>query len=398
VDAAEEIVNIIANAPVRTCTYVNPNAISAGAILALATDEIYMAPGSKIGDAMPLMMSPVGSAEAMPEGMEEKMTSYVAGLIRATAQRKGHDARLAEAMVRRTVGYTIGEDVICPTNQILTLTNVEAERVVERDGEKGPLLSKGTVRDRAELLNRLGLAAATVRELRVSPAERIARYIEMMSALLLIGGVLGLYIEFKTPGFGLPGILGLTLLAVWFWGHHVAGLAGMGEILLFLLGVALLAVEVFLLPGFGMAGTAGALMIFASLFLAMVERYPGGPWYASPRSLQGAVIVLGASTFAVMLAAALLARVLPSTSLYRNLILGAAVDARQGYQVRQETTALVGMKGLAVTALRPGGIAAFGERRMDVVTRGEFVAKGARIVVAEAHGGRVVVEEVRGTA
>lgn len=393
VDAAEEIINIIAAVPVKTCTYVNPNAISAGAIIAFATDEIYMAPGSRIGDAMPLMMSPVGTPQEIPGKIEEKAASYVSSLIRSAAQRKGHDAKLAEAMVRPDIGYAIGDKVICPTNRLLTLTNIEAEQVVERDGKKVPLLSKGTAENRKALLERLGLAGAAVRELRISPAETIARYIEMFSALLLIGGLLGLYIEFKTPGFGLPGILGILLLAIWFWGHHVAGLAGMGEVLLFLLGVGLLLVEIFVIPGFGFIGVVGISMIFLSLLLGMVEHYPGMK-YPSMGNVQGAVVSLGISLLVTFAGGVVLARFLPKMPLLHRLVLGSDVSAGQGYQMTGPTATLVGLRGVADTRLRPGGIGVFGERRIDVVTGGEYLEKGAAIRIVESHGSRTVVEEI----
>ena len=394
VDSAEEIINIIAAVPVKTCTYVNPNAISAGAIIAFATDDIYMAPGSRIGDAMPLMMSPVGTPQEIPGKIEEKAASYVSSLIRSAAQRKGHDAKLAEAMVRPDIGYTVGDKVICPTNRLLTLTNIEAEQIVGRDGVKAALLSRGTVENRKALLERIGLAGAEVRELRVSPAETIARYIEMFSVFLLIGGLLGLYIEFKTPGFGLPGILGILLLAIWFWGHHVAGLAGMGEVLLFLLGVAMLLVEIFIIPGFGFVGIVGIALIFLSLFLGMVEHYPGMP-YPSMNSVQSAVVSLGASLAVTFTAGLVLARFLPKMPLLHHLVLGSAVSASQGYQTGGQAKSFVGIEGVADSRLRPGGIGVFGNRRLDVVTRGEYLEKGTPIRVVEAHGSRMIVEEIR---
>jgi membrane-bound serine protease (ClpP class) len=396
VGSAEEIINIIAGAPVKTCTFVNPNAISAGAIISFATDEIYMAPGARIGAAAPMMMSPMGMPQELPGKIEEKMTSYVASLIRSAAQRKGHDEKLAEAMVRSDVGYTLGDKVICNTNRLLTLTNLEAEQEVERKGVKGPLLSKGTVADLPALLDRIGLKNATVKELRVSPAETIARYVETFSLLLLIGGILGLYIEFKTPGFGLPGIVGILLLALWFWGYHIAGLAGMGEILLFVIGVALLLVEIFLIPGFGFIGMLGIGMVFASIFMAMVEHSPGRPWWSSSMgSIQQAVVILGLALAVSGACAFFLAKLLPKTPAYRNLVQNAVVSAKDGYRAAPVTTGLVGRRGTADSDLRPAGIGFFGaEQRLDVVTRGDYIRKGAAVVIVEARGSRIVVESI----
>ncbi len=342
---------------------------------------------------MPIMMAPLGNPEAMPEALEEKSVSYVASLVRSAAQRKGHDAQLAEAMVRRTKEYRIGEQVINPPKQLLTLTNAEAEQHVD-DGKGGrrPLLSLGTKDRLSDVIAALGLTGARTVELRVTLAERIARFVEAFSVLFLVGGILGLYIEFKTPGFGLPGMLGIALLAIWFWGYHVAGLAGSVEIVLFVAGVALLAVEVLLLPGFGVAGIAGLGLVLLALGMAMVEHYPGVPTYRPPAiHLRGAIANLGLTLVAATALGALLARFLPKTRAFNRVALTSAVAAKDGYRAAEETKNLIGLRGVAVTALRPAGIGLFEDRRLDVVSRGDFLDAGTRIEVAEAHGNRVVV-------
>ena len=392
-DAAKEIVRIISRADVKTVTYVNPDAISAGAIIAMGTDAIYMAPGSRIGDAMPIMVSPFGGVQEIPDGYEEKAVSYVSGLIRSTAETKGHDPDLAEAMVRRELEYKLGDDVISKEGELLTLTSEEAARQVVRDDREEPLLSLGTVDDLDALRAELGLENAQVRTLAVSPAEKVARYIEMFSAFLLIGGLLGLYIEFKTPGFGVPGIAGILLLVVWFWGHHVAGLAGMGEVVLFILGVTFLAVEIFVIPGFGLIGISGLVMIVASLAMAMVQHYPGIPWYAPPpEHLQRAVLTLGLALSASFLLMYILARFLPETHAFQRLTLAADLGTDAGYTASDSSDDLAGATGRTETALRPAGIAIVNGRRLNVVARGAFIDKGAPIVVAETHGNRIVVD------
>jgi membrane-bound serine protease (ClpP class) len=394
-DAAEEIVNIIASVKTETFTFVEAEAISAGAIIAMATDQIYMSPGSRIGDAMPIMVSPFGTPQEMDEGLKEKSVSYVSALIRSTAQRKNHDPQLAEAMVRREIEYRIGDNVICPTNQLLTMTNVEAEQIVNRDGKDAPLLSMGTVADRDELLEKIGRTGSETKEFLVSPAEDIARYIEMFSAFLLIGGLLGIYVEFKTPGFGFPGITGIILLAIWFWGHHVAGLAGMGESLLFIVGAALLLVEIFVIPGFGVTGIAGITLMMTALLMAMVQHYPGLPWYQPPViHMQKAITVLGSSLLTTLVLVLILARFLPETPLFRRMALASALTSESGFQASGKTDDLVGLKGVAGSPLHPAGIGLFGDKRLDVVARGDFIDKDAPIVVAETHGNRIVVETV----
>ena len=396
VDVTEEIINTLGSVQVPTYTFVNPNAISAGAIIAMATDHIYMAPGARIGDAMPLMVSPFGSVEEMSEATREKMVSYVAALIRSQAQRRNHDPKLAEAMVRRESGYKVGDEVICPTGQLLTLTSQDAERRAGSDNR--PLLSEGTAGDLHELLRKIGREDTRVVRLEVTGAERVARWIEALSVLLLAGGLLGLYIEFKTPGFGLPGILGFILLAIWFWGHHIAGLAGMEEIVLFIIGAILVLVEVLVIPGFGLAGVAGIAMMIVAVVLSMVEHYPGGPWCPSLGQLQSASVQLGSSLLIMGAAALLIGRYLPGTPIFRRLILSKATDRASGFQSSEETGLPVGTEGMTVNELRPSGTGLFGDRRIDVMTRGDFVKANTRIRIAEVRGSRVVVEPVSGEA
>jgi len=399
-DATEEIIKLITDLEATTYTFVNPNAISAGAITAMATDHIYMSPNGRIGDAMPIMMSPLpfGSPQEMPDGLKEKAVSPTVALIRSAAQRKGHDPLLAEAMVRPELEYKIGDKVICPAGQLLTLTSQDALQLVGED--QHPLLSSGTVADMDELLETVGRSRSRVVRAGITPAERVARFIEgfPVSGLLMALGMLCIYIEFRTPGFGVPGIAGILCLAVWFWGHHVAGLAGMGELLIFLLGVTLLLIEIFIIPGFGMTGLAGITLISLSLLMAMVQHYPGTPWYRLPSfDLQKSVINMGVSLAATFIFALLLGRYLPKTSAFQRLMLNSDVGRDQGYQASRVSDDMLGLRGVADTALRPAGVGMFGTRQVNVVSRGEFIERGEPIVVAETHGSRIVVEPVRGT-
>jgi membrane-bound serine protease (ClpP class) len=162
-----------------------------------------MAPGSVIGDALPILMSPVGGIQEMSEGVEEKAVSAVSALVRSAAQAAGHDPELAEKMVRRELEYKIGDEVISPAGQLLTLTAEEAARPGK---DNQALLSSGTQAGLPEVLEALGLAGRPLVELQITSTERLARLIAGGAPILMMLGFLGLYIEFRTPGFGLPGI------------------------------------------------------------------------------------------------------------------------------------------------------------------------------------------------
>ena len=391
-NAAGDIVSTIQNIKVPTYTFVEKNAFSAGAIIAMATDEIYMAPGSVIGDAMPIMMTPFGGVQEMPEELQEKSVSAVAALIRSAAQDSGHDSRLAEKMVRRELEYKIGNEVISPAGQLLTLTNIEAEKKYGKD--KTPLLSKGTVEDIPALLKLLGRENAETRTLVVTPAEKVARFIAALAPLFLIAGLLGIYIEIKTPGFGLPGILGGISLAIFFWGHHIAGLAGLEDILIFMLGVILLLVELLFIPGFGLTGILGIALMFWALLNAMVIHYPGTPWYPTWPRLQFPLLKLSISIIVTCIVAAILGRFLPQSRLFNRLVLGRASPHPVSYADSTPTDQLVGLLGRALSPLRPAGTALFGNRKLDVVTKGNFIDTGTEIRILETHGNRIVVEAV----
>lgn len=391
-DATEEIIRLLLQTRVPTCTLVQPRALSAGAIIAMATDRIYMTPGSVIGDALPIMITPFGGVQDLPEAIQEKAVSGVAAIIRSAAQQKGHDPQLAEAMVRRELEYKSGDVVISPAGQLLTLTDTEAARPVGADGQ--PLLSRGTVANLAELLQREGRDAKKTLTLQVTAAERIARLIESFSVILLAAGLLGLYIEFKTPGFGLPGIAGIICLALFFWGHHIAGLAGMGEILIFIIGAVCLAVEIFVTPGFGLLGITGLLMMLFALFSAMAPSLPDWQWQTiAGGKLQvpllkaaGAVVLCGAAAWFV-------GTRLPRSSVFQRITLQASHDRQRGFSAGPDTRQWLDQAGQALTDLRPAGIGAFDGQRLDIVTRGEYLPAGTPIRVVETHGARIIVEE-----
>lgn len=396
VAVTEEIIRLLIDLPegVKTYTFVDKDALSAGSLIALSTDHIYMSPGSRIGASA--IVTPAGDLE---EGdLKEKHVSALVALISSAAERKGHDKKLAEAMIRRDAEYKIGEEIICPEGELLTLTDIDAERVVERDGVKQALLSEGTIDSLEELFDRVGISREEVVTLEITWSEKVARWIELFSALFLIGGVLGLYIEFKIPGFGVPGVIGIVCLAIFFWGHHIAGLAGAEEAILFCIGAFLLAVEIFVIPGFGVTGISGISLMFLAILMAMVQHHPGGSW--APPEIQYHAAIRNFSIFLGLTFAAMvvLARYLPRSTIFQRLALNASESGKDGFQSSRDTTSMVGLTGLADTSLHPAGIGIFGGKRVNVITRGEFIEQGSPIIIAEAHGNRIIVEDKKSSS
>ena len=273
VDVTEEIIGILAKFPGKTATFVNKKAFSAGAFIAFATQKIFMAPQSVIGAAAPVMTAPGGGVQEIGGTMEIKTSSAISALVRANAEKNGHNPKVADAMVKKTTKLVIDDQVINKEGDILTLTNVEAAR--EYGEPAKPLLSAGTVESLEAVLKRLNLAGAAVTHIAPSGVEKLGSWVNAIAPILLIIGIAGIYIEFKTPGFGLPGIIGITAFAIYFFGGYVAGLTGLEWVALFIVGLALVALELFFFPGTLLLGLTGFGLIFVSLVMAMVDRYPG---------------------------------------------------------------------------------------------------------------------------
>jgi membrane-bound serine protease (ClpP class) len=401
-DATAEIIKILTSTKITTYTFVNSDAISAGAITAMATDHIYMAPGSRIGDAMPIMMSPLpmGGPKALPDDLKEKAVSPTVAMIRAVAQRKGHDPKLAEAMVRAEFEYKIGDKMICPAGQLLTLTAQDAEQIIGEGDNAHPLLSAGTVNSIEDLLKTIGNGSDKIITLKPTAAEKLARIIDgfPISGILLALGLLGLYIEYKTPGFGIPGISGILILAIWFWGHHIAGVANILEISIFTIGIILLLIEIFIIPGFGVAGIAGTALIFASLFMSMLGKPLSSPhWYTLPslEDIHHAVLNFSMAIILTLIGGVILAKLLPKSAVFQRLRLDTAENKADGYSAATKSSELlIGTHGIAATQLRPSGIGEFNDKRLDVIARGSFIEKSTAIVIAEVHGNRIIVDKV----
>ncbi len=394
VNVTEEIIRLMVDLPpnVRSLTFVDKDALSAGALIALSTGAIYMAPGGRIGASA--VVTPFGD---LKDGdMKEKVVSSLVALVASAAERQGHDPKIVQAMIRKDAGYTVGGETLCPRGELLTLTDSEAAREVTVDGKTRRILSAGTARNLDDVLDQAGLKGARVVRLTVTWAEQAARWIERLSILFLAAGILGIYVEFKVPGFGLPGMLGIAALAVFFWGHHIAGLAGAGELLVFLLGVVLLGVEIFLIPGFGVAGIAGIALIVAALVMAMLPSAPGNMALPPLAHLLAALTTTSAAFILAFAGAALIGRYLPETGLFGRLVLKASIGHDRGYQASVPSDTLVGVSGVAVTDLRPSGIAMVNGRRIDVVSHEGYVSQGAAIVVAEARGSHIVVKRAAG--
>jgi membrane-bound serine protease (ClpP class) len=385
VKAAINDMDALLKTKVPTFTYINDKAISAGALIAIATQKIYMAPTAVIGAAAPVL----ASGEDLSKTMTDKATSALSAMARAASQQNGHNPDIADAFIIKEREVKVGDVVVDKSDSLLTLSGQEAARLF--DGK--PLLAAGLASSLEEMLEKAGLAGLEVRRVEPTGFERLAFWVTAVAPLLLLGGIIGGYIEFKMPGFGFPGLISIICFVLFFAGHYIAGLAGWEAPVLFAIGVALVIGELIVHPGTVLPGIAGVLLILAALTYAMIDRWPSQPIWPTQEMLFRPLINLTLAIGAAILVGYLLTRYLPHTSFYHRIVLGAKVPPGPGLEMPPgEIVVGSGATGVAKTTLRPSGKAAFGEKLLDVVSQGEFIEAGAPVRVVLIEGARVVVE------
>ncbi len=370
VDAAVAMRDTLLNAPVRTIAFVNQRAISAGALIALACETLVMTEGGTIGAAAPVVG---GAGETKPA--DEKSVSYVRKEFRATAEVRRRPPEFAEAMVDADVEIA----GVIAKGKLLTLTTSEALEHKVADF---------TAPSVDAALEAAGLSGAAVRYATQTWAETFVRFLTnpIVSSLLMTVGLLGLLVEIRTPGFAVPGTIGLLSLGLFFGGHWIVRLAGWEELLLVTAGVLLIALEVFVLPGMTVAGIAGVVALVAGLGMTLV-----GAGATIPVII-GALGRVAMSLLLAMAGAFALLRVLPRLPFGRRLVLATGMQAGLGYVSAPESDLRwLGRAGAALSPLRPAGIAEIGGTRVDVVSDGGFIEAGAPIAVTRVDGNRIVV-------
>jgi membrane-bound ClpP family serine protease len=407
--------------PVQSIAYIPKKAPDAATILALGCTDIVMGKDAEIGD-FERIYKPQGS-EVDAEGYRMVRESLV-GL----AQQQGYSPLLARGMLdRRLWIYEVRSQKGQSAWKLVTQEELRADQegpkqwgtpaLIKPGGEEGSYLKLD-----AELAKRVGLARYVVADFEqlkaiygldhVADAKfdflyRLAHFLQQpaVSMFLIMIGIACLILELKMPGVGLPGVIAAVCFVLYFWAasRQLSGQIIMLAILLFVLGLLLLALEIFVLPGFGVPGISGVVLIVISLALATLEKKPetAQEWLSFGRALGAIALALAV---AVSLAF-LVARYLPSIPYANRLVLkppileGEILDgddlAQIGVEgVTSEMAALLGAIGVATTTLRPAGIARFGENFVDVVTEGDYVEAGTRVQVVEIEGNRVVVKEL----
>jgi len=410
VDSALEIVDsflkISAN---RSIAFVDKKAISAGALIALSCGELVMKPATTIGDCAPISYSQEG-----PEMLGEKFQSPIRAKFRALAKRNGYPVKLAEAMVsldKEIYEVVIdGKKVLMDASDYEDLTDAEKEKITSKKTivEKGELLtmhaeeavelgfSKMTVDSIDDMLGQMGIENYEIIRIEPNWSETMVRFIGKIAPILMMIGLAALYMEMKAPGFGLPGIIGILCLAIVFLNQYMVGLADYTELLVIGIGLVLMCIEVFVLPGFGFAGFAGIVLLAAGLILSLqgfVLPDPSIPWQLDIL-INNITQVVGSLIASFFVGLFFLRFVLPKFSTNRQgpfletNLKSAHADSSESVKVN------VGDKGVAMTFLRPSGKMKINGEIIDVITENEFLEKGTPLFVRAIRGNRIIVSTI----
>ena len=411
---------------IHTVAYVSTEAISAGSMVSVSCKDIIMRKNTTIGCSAPIVM---GSKE-MGEAEREKTESFVRATFSRAAQANGYPEALLKAMVSQDIevwqvknkqtgqmeyyekeylpddpnGFDLaGKKLIVKEGELLTLTDQKAREygiaraiVADIDGALAFLAERDGVSFSEDII-----------QMETMWSEEMVRWLTspMVVSILVLGIMLGIYVEFNSPGLGLPSLLAITCLVVLVGSRYLIGMANWIEIALLCLGFILLMVEIFVIPGFGVAGFAGIVCIVSGLLAMWVKNAPGEvPW---PKGeVAWSIFTDGLFGMAIgfllfLLVAAVLAKYIDRIPLLRSFVLKSAVTGKQAavsqiFEPQHEQVVLeVGQTGDVVSALRPAGKVQFGSSIVDVVADGAFIEKGGRVKIAEVRGNHVVVTELK---
>ncbi len=395
-DVTFDIMEALGKFPGQTITFVDKEAISAGAFISATTGEIWFAPDGVIGAAAPVS----SGGKDVDVTMKQKIVSYLKARVRALSEGKGHRGAVISAMIDADTELKIDDQVIKGKGELLSLTASEASKLYGQPPQ--PLLAAGIAKDVDALLaQKYGAGNVSVQRLEVTWSEELAQYLTAWSPILMGLGLLAVFIEFKTPGLGFFGIAGGVLLGIVFFGHYVAGLSGHEPAVVFVLGAVLVAAEILFFPGIILPALVGVLMMLGALVWSMADLWPNEPltvaWSADAfaQPLQN----LGLGLLVAVALGAAFARFLPKGWVWDKMVVGSTIGGvAQMAGVRPESAdevaALTGQRGVAVTVLRPSGQVEIAGRRYEAIVEMGAVDAGDAVVVRGRTAFALVVERI----
>jgi membrane-bound serine protease (ClpP class) len=355
--------------------FINKDAASAGALISIACDSIYMAPGASIGAATVV----IGTGEKAPD----KYQSYMRSIMRSTAEATGRDPQIAEAMVDQEIEI----DSVTKKGNVLTFSTSEAIKYNFCEAE---------VKSIEEILERNGIEKYEIIEFELNLSERIIRiflnpFISGILILVIIGGI---YFELQSPGVGFPILASIMAAVFYFVPYYLNGLAANWEIIVFFIGIILIVLEVFVIPGFGFAGIGGILLVVGSLILVMLNNDLFDFSFVKSGEITTAVAVTLSGLMASVLLLFFGGVRLTQTKAFRHISLQDTQKKSDGYTSNFNEKSYLGMKGTTYTVLRPSGKIMIDGEIMDAFTRGDFIEKDKKVEVIDESGTSLKVKEI----
>ncbi len=372
---ADEIRTRILNLDIPIYAFINKDAASAGALISIACDSIYMAKGSSIGAATVVVQD--GSAAP------DKYQSYMRSIMRSTAEAKGRDPRVAEAMVDEDIKV----DSISTEGKVLTLSVSEARKLGFCEAEAQSV---------EEILEMTGVEEYEIIEYQLDSTEKIIAFFlnPFISGILILIIIGGIYFELQTPGVGFPILASVVAAILYFTPYYLNGLAENWEIILFFAGLVLLAVEIFVIPGFGIAGILGLIFTLGALVLVMLNNDGFSFDFVDPAEIFKAISTTLAGLMGAIIVMFIGGVRLLNSKVFQRISLADTQDTTQGYTSTFYSKDLVGKKGTAYTILRPSGKVLIDGEIYDAYTRGNYIDQNAEILVVSNDGTSLKVKEV----
>ncbi len=365
---ADEIRTRILEYKKPVLVFINKDAASAGALISIACDSIYMAPGASIGAATVVMG---GSGEAAPD----KYQSYMRSIMRSTAEAKGRNPKIAEAMVDEDLEI----EGITKKGEVITFSTSEA---IEYN------FCEAQVNSIEEVLERNNITDYTLTEFELGTSEKVISFFinPFISGILILIIIGGIYFELQTPGIGFPLIASIIALVLYLTPYYLNGLAENWEIITFFAGIILLALEVFIIPGFGLAGVSGLILTIGSLILIMLNNDAFDFSFVDINELLKASLSALAGLFGGIVLMFLGGVRLTNTKYFKKVALQTTQAREAGYTSNFKKGSYIGKKGTAYTVLRPSGKIMIEDEVYDAYTRGDYINRGAPIVVVNEEG------------
>ena len=382
VDAATKIKDAILDSNLPTIAFINRRAISAGALISLSCDSIFMTSGATIGAAT--------AVDIQGNKGSEKVISYMREEMASTAEANGKSRDIASMMVDEGLSLSY---FISVNGDTLTSNDIEGFKVdklvtlTTKDAIKLNF-SEAEIETFDLLVEYLDLVDYKVITIKSTWSEDLVRFLTnpTVAPLLMSLGFLGLLFEVKSPGLGFPGLAGIIFLGLFFGSHLLVGLADMIEILVLFFGIILIFLEILIIPGFGVAGIFGGGLILWSIFYMLLGEYP------NPEDYNNAYIGLSIATLGCLVCGILLFKAITQSKLYSKIIEYKPQRKEDGYSISKGYEKLIKKKGKASTDLRPSGKVEIDNNIYQAITTGDYIEKNSEIIVIKIEENLLVVK------